>query len=886
MDSNTGATATLVQQQHQTLDGNHHQGQKEQDNVNGTVESAEGHAVDRFCGKAQCSVKEIAVVAPDNDSVGDSSTCSDVIDDDNEEEETDVEESGTGGWILNPPVSTIVQQHQAFDPGNGYIALPNPDSSNFSDVRIKDSSNVHLGNEVNYHGPVTIHVNHVVYTNPTLNQDAIELDVINASDNIADSSTSQNNEIPNESIFPQNTELNNVCIGSGYTQTNNCGLILNKQKFRCCNGECIASDLLCDGKTDCRDLSDETEAECKRPEILCPNYAFRCNYGACIDKDLVCNGVSNCADNSDETQPQCLRNTTNTRTERCRENEFQCDNGQCISSDAVCDGTRNCADGSDETSKLCQSLPCPSTAFHCAYGACIDADLRCNRVDDCADSSDEDQELCRTGWPPVLPSVRPTTGTTRSPPTPAPTPTRPSRTPSGTNTCKAPPQPQNGRWKLHRSQCSDGQNCNVPEGTELGLGSYLVYSCDSGYKIRGSPDVSCSIGGKWLNIPVCRAILCKALAAPSIRSECRYDDEWISCKSPVPPRTRATLSCENSYRPETNQHLLSGQGTNVRCKANGEWEPEPMRCVPVCGTLPLGYQLTVVGGFRPNITEFPWHASMYRDEPGEPKKYFCGASIIQKNLLITAAHCVYDEFTRQPIDPNTIYILTGNLFRDYNNLFHNPIFVKRNQVKRIYIERNYVGYIGNFLSDIAVLELVTPFVLSSYLVPACIDTLSYGNVLEPGTYGKVAVFGRRAIGEPRAWYILQALTVPVISLSQCRSASQSVNMEQYVTNDKFCAGYTNGSSVSDGDVSDDSGGGLVFKTNNLWYLRGIVSDTICRGTMRGDFHGTKSFHCDYYIYSLYTEISRYIPWIQDVMTKIEQNQTHTLCSEQSSTRCS
>ncbi|XP_024871719.1 coagulation factor IX-like isoform X1 [Temnothorax curvispinosus] len=296
--------------------------------------------------------------------------------------------------------------------------------------------------------------------------------------------------------------------------------------------------------------------------------------------------------------------------------------------------------------------------------------------------------------------------------------------------------------------------------------------------------------------------------------------------------------------------------------------------VVVCGTLPLGYQLTVVGGFRPNITEFPWHASMYRDEPGEPKKYFCGASIIQENLLITAAHCVYDENNRQPIDANKIYILSGNLFRDYNNPFHDPNLVKRNQVKRIYIARDYLGFIGNYLWDIAVLELVTPFVLSSYLVPACIDTLSYGSILEPGTYGKVAGFGRTATGKSSA--VLQALTVPVISLSQCRSTSQSVNMEQYVTNDKFCAGYTNGSSICDGD----SGGGLVFKTNDLWYLRGIVSVSL--GTIKEG----GSFYCNYNLYSLYTEISRHISWIQDVIIKIEQNQTHTLCSEQSSTRCS
>lgn len=111
------------------------------------------------------------------------------------------------------------------------------------------------------------------------------------------------------------------------------------------------------------------------------------------------------------------------------------------------------------------------------------------------------------------------------------------------------------------------------------------------------------------------------------------------------------------------------------------------------------------------------------------------------------------------------------------------------QVKRIYIVRNYLGFAGNYLWDIAILELVRPFVLSALLVPVCIDTLGYTNVLEPGTYGRVAGFGRTALGEPSG--ILQALTVPIVSLSQCKSASSSVN-EKLITNEKLCAGYTNG----------------------------------------------------------------------------------------------
>lgn len=79
---------------------------------------------------------------------------------------------------------------------------------------------------------------------------------------------------------------------------------------------------------------------------------------------------------------------------------------------------------------------------------------------------------------------------------------------SGTKTCKAPSQPRNGHWKLHRSQCSNiEQDCDISEGVNLGPGSHLIYSCNSGYKIEGSVDVSCSVEGKWLNIPSCIGII-------------------------------------------------------------------------------------------------------------------------------------------------------------------------------------------------------------------------------------------------------------------------------------------------------------------------------------------------------------------------------------------
>ncbi|XP_011252069.2 modular serine protease [Camponotus floridanus] len=641
-----------------------------------------------------------------------------------------------------------------------------------------------------------------------------------------------------------------VYIDSGYAQTNNCGY----GNFQCRNGECISGELLCDGKVNCKDSSDETQAECTKSEILCPTYAFRCKYGACINGDNVCNGIQDCVDNSDETQPECTRNNQTSARPLCRYNEFTCTDGQCISKSNLCDGNKNCMDGSDETSVQCGSLNCPPTVFQCDYGACINGDLRCNGEIDCIDGSDETPKSC-AGAPPVRPTTQPVQ-------TPRPSPS----VPSGTKTCKTPPQPQNGHWKLHRSQCSNSeQDCDISEGMNLGPGSHLIYSCNSGYEIKGSKDVSCSIEGKWLNIPRCKEIRCEPLSTASINAECTYNNEWVSCDSPVLPGTSAKLSCRDSYQYESS--TLSIRNNLVKCNENGQWVPKPIRCVPVCGIPPPNVTPLIVNGLPAyNITEFPWHATLYLDVQGKSKEFFCGASIIQENLLITAAHCIYEENSRQVINPKKIYVATGNTFRDYESSYHNPQYVKKNQVKHIYIVCNYLGLAGNYIRDIAILELMQPFVLSSTLAPVCIDLSSDKAVLEAGATGKVWGFGRTATGESSAF--LQALTVPYVPFSQCKSASQDANTQPFLTLDKFCGGYTNGSAVCDGD----SGGGLVFKTNNLWYLRGIVSVSL--GTISEGGTG----HCNNNLYTLYTQVSYYIEWIQNVIANIKDNQPYTLCT--------
>lgn len=112
------------------------------------------------------------------------------------------------------------------------------------------------------------------------------------------------------------------------------------------------------------------------------------------------------------------------------------------------------------------------------------------------------------------------------------------------------------------------------------------------------------------------------------------------------------------------------------------------------------------------------------------------------------------------------------------------------QVKNIHIACNYRGLEGNYAEDIAILEIETPFILSSLLTPICLDIARDLVILDVGDLGRIAGFGKTALGPSS--FILQTITVPYVSRTECRSSSAYHQTTKYITFDKFCAGYTNG----------------------------------------------------------------------------------------------
>lgn len=192
-----------AQQHQQTIpDGN--QFLKDQDQISSI--SAVDHDTEG-CADIVHSAKNTAVSVTGNGSLTGSSTQCSNIDDDDEEDETDVEE---GDWVPDLPVPVVYQQHQQVTTADGNVVLPNADVSNFGDVRVKNSANVHLGNKTFYKGPVTI--KQFVYTNTASipESDTAESDNVRASDvHISDLSTIKGDSTANNSILSKNPDLDN-----------------------------------------------------------------------------------------------------------------------------------------------------------------------------------------------------------------------------------------------------------------------------------------------------------------------------------------------------------------------------------------------------------------------------------------------------------------------------------------------------------------------------------------------------------------------------------------------------------------------------------------------------------------------------------------------------
>ncbi|XP_055720021.1 transmembrane protease serine 9-like [Salvelinus fontinalis] len=214
----------------------------------------------------------------------------------------------------------------------------------------------------------------------------------------------------------------------------------------------------------------------------------------------------------------------------------------------------------------------------------------------------------------------------------------------------------------------------------------------------------------------------------------------------------------------------------------------------VCGT-PLN--IRIVGGQDALAGSWPWQASLHRFG-----SHFCGGSLINKEWVVTAAHCFSSPST------SNLVVYVGR----QNQKGSNPNEVDR-AVTQIMSHPNYTKSTND--NDMCLLKLSSPVTFTNYIRPVCLA--APGSSFHAGTTSWVTGWGtiRSGVSLPSP-KTLQEVDVPVVGNRQC-NFNYGVGS---ITDNMICAGLVAGGKDS---CQGDSGGPMVTKQGTRWIQSGVVS---------------------------------------------------------------
>ncbi|KAG1967444.1 transmembrane protease serine [Pimephales promelas] len=215
----------------------------------------------------------------------------------------------------------------------------------------------------------------------------------------------------------------------------------------------------------------------------------------------------------------------------------------------------------------------------------------------------------------------------------------------------------------------------------------------------------------------------------------------------------------------------------------------------VCGQAPLNTK--IVGGQNAVVGSWPWQASLHRISTAS---HFCGGSLINKDWVLSAAHCF------RSITASNVKIYLGRQLQSGSNPFE-----LSKTVTQIIPHPNYSPTTQN--NDIALLQLSSSVTFSAYIRPVCLAAAD--SVFAAGTESWVSGWGKLNSGDTSIPNTLQEVQIPIVSNIVCNAAYRGS-----ITSNMLCAGVNEGGKDS---CQGDSGGPLVSKNGSQWIQSGIVS---------------------------------------------------------------
>uniref|UniRef100_A0A665TXB0 coagulation factor Xa n=1 Tax=Echeneis naucrates TaxID=173247 RepID=A0A665TXB0_ECHNA len=239
----------------------------------------------------------------------------------------------------------------------------------------------------------------------------------------------------------------------------------------------------------------------------------------------------------------------------------------------------------------------------------------------------------------------------------------------------------------------------------------------------------------------------------------------------------------------------------------------------------MAHRTRIVNGVNCPLGECPWQALLLNED----HTGFCGGTILNEYIILTAAHCMNQSR----------FIYFDTLWDSDDEVIHN--------VEAIVTHSKYKP--ETYHNDIALIKLATPIKFTKFILPACIPEQDFAEkVLMRQDNGMVSGFGRLGEGRQPSRY-LQRIMVPFVDRKTCMESTQL-----RISARMFCAGYDE---VPQDACQGDSGGPHVTGYSGTYFITGIVS--------WGEGCARKGK------YGIYTQVSKFIPWIRDGISKLVPN---------------